>query len=104
MCIQIDARAAKSFRRNRGNRARPDGSRLPVLASGFGTSATKSGNRAAKARWVRRRTGFAVEDIESINVDGFVSNRHSLFLLSHSVSVSNPESKMNDANTDDDSS
>src|SRR5215831_2541317 len=47
-----------------------------------------------KHRWVRRRTGFAVEDIESINVDGFVSNRHSLFLLSHSVSASNAESKM----------
>jgi hypothetical protein len=47
-----------------------------------------------KHRWVLRRTGFAVEDIQPINVDGFMSNRHSLFLLSHSVSASNPESKM----------
>src|SRR5215813_12031898 len=47
-----------------------------------------------KHRWVLRRTGFAVEDIQSIDVDGFVSNRHSLFLLGHSVSASNPESKM----------
>src|SRR5215467_8521661 len=45
-------------------------------------------------RWVLRRTGFAVEDIQSIDVDGFVSNRHSLFLRSHSVSASNLESKM----------
>jgi lysine/ornithine N-monooxygenase len=36
-----------------------------------------------KHRWVLRRTGFAVEDIQSINVNGFVSNRNSLFLLSH---------------------
>src|SRR5215470_12517497 len=47
-----------------------------------------------KHRWVLRRTGFAVEDIQSINVDGFMSNRHSLFLLSHCVSASNAESKM----------
>src|SRR6516225_8835763 len=44
--------------------------------------------------WVLSRTGFAVEDIQSINVDGFVSNRNSLFLLSHEVSASNPESKI----------
>src|SRR5689334_23982810 len=44
-------------------------------------------------RWVLRRTGFAVEDIQSIDVDGFVSNCHWLFLHSHSVSASNPESK-----------
>src|SRR5215831_5515522 len=47
-----------------------------------------------KHRWVLRRTGFAVEDIQSINVDGFVSNRHSLCLLGHGESASNPESKM----------
>jgi hypothetical protein len=47
-----------------------------------------------KHRWVLRRTGFAVEDIQSINVDGFVSNCHSLFLISHGVPACNPESKM----------
>src|SRR5262249_15594094 len=48
-----------------------------------------------KYRWGLRRTGFAVEDIQSIDIDGFVSNRHSLFLLGHSVSASNPKSKTN---------
>ena len=33
-------------------------------------------------------------DTQSINVDGFVSNRHSWFLFSHGISASNPESKM----------
>src|SRR5215813_7474542 len=47
-----------------------------------------------KHGWVLRRTGFAVEDIQSINVNGFVSNCHSLFLISHGVSTCNPESKM----------
>src|SRR5215475_121026 len=47
-----------------------------------------------KHRWVLGYTGFAVEDIQTLDVDGFVSNRHSFFLLSHGVSASNPESKM----------